>query len=422
MKHYILKQIVAYLDNFKLIKTIKRVDNNTLKIEFENKEIIYLDMTKANAHVYKKEQHDNIKKDFNAPFDVILNKRFTNSKIKKVCLYNDDKIIHFIIENKSAYKIETLFLFFEFTGIYSNVIITDENKVILEALRHVDERSSSRVIKVGQVLQDVPKPDFVFDTNTVEDINRYLYDVYTKKQEQHLNSIKIQKSNQIKKQLKKLKQVLENLEDINFLQNQASMLNEQASNILIDIHNFQGYEKEIRLKQSNDLFRHSKKAKQKAKNQHIEMINIESKISYFEKLNNLILNAQNLDEIEFYYPKKEKNQTKTKKANPYQSFFIDGYKILLGRDERENIYLLENSKASDFWFHLQGQVSSHVIVKNKKKELPQHIIDQAASICAKFSVASGGVYSVDFTQRRNVKIQTGANVLYNPYSTVVVKI
>jgi len=43
-------------------------------------------------------------------------------------------------------------------------------------------------------------------------------------------------------------------------------------------------------------------------------------------------------------------------------------------------------------------------------------------LCAKFSVDYAGVYEVDFTQRRNVKIQSGANVLYNPYTTTVVKI
>ncbi len=101
---------------------------------------------------------------------------------------------------------------------------------------------------------------------------------------------------------------------------------------------------------------------------------------------------------------------------------MDGYKIMLGRDERENIYLLENSKASDFWFHLQGMPSSHVIVSCTKKTLPQNIIEEAAKICARFSIDSGGRFSVDYTQRRNVKIQNKANVLYNPYSTVEVKV
>jgi predicted ribosome quality control (RQC) complex YloA/Tae2 family protein len=95
---------------------------------------------------------------------------------------------------------------------------------------------------------------------------------------------------------------------------------------------------------------------------------------------------------------------------------------MLGTSERENIYLLENSKASDFWFHLKDRPSCHVIVQNTKKTIPDSVINQAGVLCAKFSVESGGAYEVDFTQRRNVKIQSGANVLYNPYSTTVVKI
>ena len=137
---------------------------------------------------------------------------------------------------------------------------------------------------------------------------------------------------------------------------------------------------------------------------------------------NIIQNASSVDEIEFYLPKKDKKQTKTKKANPYQSFFIDGYKIMLGRNERENIYLLEHSRASDFWFHLQEQVSCHIIVVNSKKTIPKHIIEEVAKICVRFSCDSSGTYAVDYTQRRNVKVQSKANVLYNPYSSIVVKI
>jgi len=146
------------------------------------------------------------------------------------------------------------------------------------------------------------------------------------------------------------------------------------------------------------------------------------KVEFYERLENTIKNCTTIDEIEFFMPKKDKNQKQTKKAQPYQSFFIDGYKIMLGRDERENIYLLQNSKASDYWFHLQEQVSSHVIVSNTKKMIPDHIIEEAAKICARFSVSSGGVFTVDFAQRRNVKIQHKANVLYNPYSSVTIKI
>jgi predicted ribosome quality control (RQC) complex YloA/Tae2 family protein len=128
--------------------------------------------------------------------------------------------------------------------------------------------------------------------------------------------------------------------------------------------------------------------------------------------------ASSIDEIEFLLPKKEKNQTRTKKQENYESFFFKGFKILLGKNERENIYLLQNSKASDFWFHLKERPSCHVIVQNSKKTIPQEVIEKAAQLCATFSVDFTGNYLVDYTQRRNVKIQHGANVLYNPYHTI----
>jgi len=82
---------------------------------------------------------------------------------------------------------------------------------------------------------------------------------------------------------------------------------------------------------------------------------------------------------------------------------------------------LQNSKASDFWFHLQEQKSAHLIVLNSKKELPKDVIVKASEILAKFSGVSGSV-TIDYTQRRFVKIQNKANVLYNPYKSITVRV
>ena len=422
MKYYILKQFTQFLNNYTLIKHIKRVDNNTIKIEFNDRNTYYFDLTRGNAAIYKKESNDNIKKDYNAPFDVILNKRFTNSKVDDVYLLNDDKIIRIKVLSRSAYKTQITYLQLEFTGKNTNIIILDENEIILEALRHIDEWSSTRVVKVGLKLAPLDKPDFTFEQNSIDDIDKYLYEVYNTKQRQLLNSVKKEKTTQLKKQIKKIKKILNALDDVDTLEKKAEQYNQEATTILANLYNETGYTKSLNLKKSNDLFKQSKKAKQKAKNQYIEQLNLSQKLEFLDRMVTVVENCKDINEIEFYLPKKDKNQIKTKKANPYQSFFIDGYKIMLGRDERENIYLLQNSKASDFWFHLQGQVSSHVIVSNTKKTLPEYIILEAAKICARFSTSSGGVYTVDFTQRRNVKIQTRANVLYNPYNSVTVKI
>uniref|UniRef100_UPI0040479D04 NFACT RNA binding domain-containing protein n=1 Tax=Aliarcobacter sp. TaxID=2321116 RepID=UPI0040479D04 len=442
MKYFLLKQIVEYLSvNTQNIKYIKRIDNNIIIIEFNNKNILYFDMSKGNSTIFKSRRNISSKKDFNAPFDVVLQKRFFNSKIENVELYNDDKIINIKVNSSSSYKKLTTILQLEFTGKHTNIIILDEDRVILEALRHVDEFSSSRVVKVGIKLDEVPKQSFIPKMELVENIEEYLYELYEEKEKQNLENTKKQKISQIDKKAKKLKKTIDSLPKKEELEIESNMFYEKANLILSNLHNIKPYQKSLKVynyegieveidleekasasRYSNELFKKAKRAKQKALNISMEKDNLDEKLSFMLRLINNIQNAQSLEECEFLSPKKEKNQIKTKKAQTYESFFFEGFKIMLGTSERENIYLLQNSKASDFWFHLKDRPSCHVIVQNTKKTIPESVITQAATLCAKFSADFGGTYEVDFTQRRNVKIQSGANVLYNPYSTVVVKI
>ena len=442
MKYFLLKQIVEYLlANAQNIKFIKRIDNNLIIIEFNNKNIIYIDVSKGNSTIFKCEKLLSSKKEFNAPFDVALQKRFNNSKIENIELYNDDKIINIKVNSSSSYKKLTTILQLEFTGKHTNIIILDENRIIIEALRHVDEFSSSRVVKVGIKLDEVPKQTFIPKIDEVSDIEKYLYEIYEEKEKQNLENIKKQKISQIDKKAKKLKKTIESLPKKEELEEESNKLYEKANLILSNLHNIKPYQKSLRVynyegdeveidleekssasKYSNDLFKKAKRAKQKASNISLEKDNLDEKLDFLLRLMNNINNTSSMEECEFLSPKKEKNQIKTKKAQTYESFYFEGYKIMLGTSERENIYLLENSKASDFWFHLKDRPSCHVIVQNSKKVIPDSVINQAAVLCAKFSVDFGGTYEVDFTQRRNVKIQSGANVLYNPYTTTIIKI
>ena len=442
MKYFLLKQIVQYLSvNTQNIKFIKRIDNNIIIIEFNNKNVIYIDISKGNSTIFKCKNSLSSKKDFNAPFDVALQKRFNNSKIENIELYNEDKIINIRVNSSSSYKKLTTILQLEFTGKHTNAIILDENRIIIEALRHVDEFSSSRVVKVGIKLDEIPKQTFIPKIDEVADIEEYLYEIYEEKEKQSLENIKKQKISQIDKKAKKLKKTIDSLPKKEELEIESNMFYEKANLILSNLHNikpyqkilkvynYQGIEVEIDLeekasasKYSNDLFKKAKRAKQKASNISLEKDNLDEKLEFLLRLMNNINSAISIEECEFLSPKKERNQIKTKKAQTYESFYFEGYKIMLGTSERENIYLLENSKASDFWFHLKDRPSCHVIVQNTKKEIPLSVISQAAILCAKFSVDFGGNYEVDYTQRRNVKIQSGANVLYNPYTTTIIKI
>ncbi|XOB62538.1 NFACT RNA binding domain-containing protein [Campylobacterota bacterium DY0563] len=442
MKYYLLKEVVAYLcQNTQKIKFVKRIDNNTIIIEFNNKNYLYFDMTKGKSLIYKRDELLKAKKDFNAPFDVILQKRFNNSIVEDIQLYNDDKVINIKVNSSSSYKRLTTVLQLEFTGKHTNIIILDENRIVLEALRHIDEFASSRVVKVGVELDEIPKTNIVFKEEKVEDIEKTLYKIYEDLEKRDLENYRKQKISQVSKKLKKIEKLVSTLPLKENLEKESEQLYTNGNLILNNLYNIKPYQKslvtydfsgnevEIILdtkmpasKYANELFKKAKRLKQKAINIKIEKGNLEEKISFLKRMILNLEKAVSIDEIEFLYPKKQKNQTKTKKSQNYESFFFEGYKIMLGTSERENIYLLQKAKASDFWFHLKDRPSSHLIVQNSKKTLPDSVIEKAAQICAQFSTDFAGTYEVDYTQRRNVKIQNGANVLYNPYTTIVVKI
>ena len=129
--------------------------------------------------------------------------------------------------------------------------------------------------------------------------------------------------------------------------------------------------------------------------------------------------AKDTSKIELLFPKKVQNK-KLKVNDSIETFYMEGYKVQLGKNEKGNIELLQNARARDVWLHLKDQPSTHVIITTDKQNLPQHIIDGAARLCVDFTTSQKDKFLVDYTPRREVTIQSGANVLYNKYKTVEV--
>ena len=115
MKLSHLKQIATYLENFTKISAIYRVNDTTIKISFDKNDDIYFDMQRSNSKIFRCQAYSRSKV-YNAPFDVLLAKRFTRSNILGVELLNSDKILRFKTSVASAYKEEITYLQFEFTG------------------------------------------------------------------------------------------------------------------------------------------------------------------------------------------------------------------------------------------------------------------------------------------------------------------
>lgn len=436
MKLSHLKQIVEYLKQFKKIAAIHRVSDTIIKIAFDRDDELYFNMTRSNSSIFKCAEYPRSKV-YNAPFDVILAKRFNRANILEVELLNDDKIIRFKTAIASAYKEEITYLQFEFTGKYTNIIVLDEENIVLEALRHIDLFSSFREVRVGQKLLEIPNAPYEAKEYPIGNVEEFLHAVYENEQAQKLASLKKQKVSFLSKKLRKLEKLYAKLESQELLEQEANEYEHLGNLVLynaqkiqpyatkLSLEDYDGTIKEVVLEKqfanafmvSESFFLKSKKAKQRAKHLHIEEESLRSKIEHTKLFINTVEEAKDTAKIELLFPKQIQNK-KIKKDESIEIFWIEGYKVQLGKNEKGNIKLLESAKARDIWLHLKDRPSTHVIIATDKQNLPERIIQAAARLCVDFSTTSKDRFLVDFTPRREVSIQNGANVLYNKYQTI----
>lgn len=436
MKLSHLKQIVTYLQKFTKISAIYRVSDTTIKVVFEREDELYFEMQRSNSKIFKCASFERSKV-YNAPFDVLLAKRFNRSNILNISLVNGDKILRFETSVSSAYKEEKSFLQFEFTGKYTNVIILDENEIVLEALRHVDLFSSFREVRVGQKLLNAPVAPYEAKEYPLEDVEAFLYDEYEVEMQEKLSSLKKQKIALLEKKLKKLQELYDALDDEEELENQAAEYSHFGNLLLANMHTLKPYQmvvevddydgKKVKIElhkefssvamMANSLFSRSKKAKQRAAYLHIERESLLSKIEHMKLFIHTVEEAKDVAKIQLLFPKNIQAK-KVKTNDSIETFWIEGYKVSLGKNEKGNIELLQNAKAKDIWLHMKERPSAHVIITTDKQNVPERVIKGAARLCVDFTMFEKDRYLVDYTPRREVNVQERANVLYNKYKTI----
>ena len=103
-------------------------------------------------------------------------------------------------------------------------------------------------------------------------------------------------------------------------------------------------------------------------------------------------------------------QNKEAKFNPLK-YVIDGYTILVGRNNKENDYLTcKFARKNDIWFHTKDTHGSHVILKtNDETIIPEEILFEAAKLAVKHSKAKNSSHTpVDYCRVSNVKKPNGS--------------
>lgn len=103
-------------------------------------------------------------------------------------------------------------------------------------------------------------------------------------------------------------------------------------------------------------------------------------------------------------------QKPPKTLPPMEFISSDGYKILVGRNNKENDKLtLKTAAKSDVWLHTKNIPGSHVIIVADGKEVPVKTIEEAAIIAAYHSKGrSSSQVPVDYVPVKFVKKPQGA--------------
>lgn len=432
-----LKNIARLFKEYQEITHIRRIEDNFFYIKLDG-EGFYFDLSKQKNQIFLAPEILS-KKVYQAPFDILLQKLCTHAKLKDCSIDGNNRILIFSCVQNNAYKSFAFFLHFEFTGKHTNAIITDQNHKILEALRHINPSKSSREIKVGQILEPLFQreghfPDLPYDKNSLFEQLRQNYAQMLEKQ---LTSKKQTLLGQLTKKSTKLKDLLSTLPEKSTLLETAKKLSDEATLLLANLHKIPPYATEITLQDFcqnpititiekpyaspqdlvNARFSQSKKITQKAKGIAIQRQNLEDKIRFLEREIDFITHTNALENLLILKPQKQNK----KKEHKFESFFIQNFKISLGKNQAENQELLETARANDIWLHIRDIPSSHMIIHCGKTKVPPHVIKKAGEILVGLDCVGKGNFEVDYTLRKFVKIKERANVVYAKHQTLSYK-
>ena len=114
------------------------------------------------------------------------------------------------------------------------------------------------------------------------------------------------------------------------------------------------------------------------------------------------------------------DRRKQEESTPYRSFTSGPWRILMGRNDRENDWLVTRmAKKDDVWLHVKQIPGSHVIIRNpeRRDQIPMSVLLSAAKLAAHFSKARNSTHvPVDYTSSRYVIRPRGTPAGYVTYS------
>lgn len=434
-----LYDISRLFSTYKLISYIGRVSDNVILMRLDT--INYnIDLNKNSPCVYIT---NNItkEKNYNAPFDIALQKYVNKATLNSCVLNKMNKILIFELISKNKYKELQITLYIEFITRQTNMIIVENTQPkklqnldsknaqnIISALRFYE--NDNRVIMPNAPFTPLKQPHFtkILSDNDIESTKLKLLQNYTELENKCVESKRKILTHNIESKITKLDRILKSLPNVTDLQHEIEQNLYIANYILSNLDSIPKYADNIQIKNKNydipvtakpslasdKLFKNAKKLKQKLQNLNIQKENLESKVTFLHNELAFIQNA-NLNELNILqqnlYPKKNMSKKETKKY--YESFYINGIRVSVGRNASENIRLLKDSKADFIWLHILNMPSSHMIIHANKVD--SNTLELAGRLLARLNGKMGKIV-IDYTKRKFVKVTNGSNVIYSKES------
>ncbi|PAF44623.1 DUF814 domain-containing protein [Helicobacter sp. 11S02629-2] len=418
MKLQDLKDVATLFKSKPKLNHIGRIKDNLVALRMD-KDFYYLDL--QSGDIFETRELTSIKT-YSSPFDMALSKFASSSKILDCTLDGLNKILFLDLEVKNAYKVFNSRLVINLIPRSTNLILLVDSKVV--AALHYKE---DIILKMPYI--PTPQPSFtktLKETTNLEAVQKSLKQRYIDLQEDLVRQKQASFKAAISKQIATLQSVLDSLlsdEDLqakvrlnytlaNFVLSNLSLIPPYATKLTMDkkVYKIKAFPSSTEL--ANSLFSEAKKLKRKLKNISLQRANLESKIVLLKEKLSLTENTNMLELLE--HTQKSKSQDSKKE----RCFFYKDIKISVGKSQAENAKLLKDAKAKYIWMHLKDRPSSHMILHTSK--IDSTLLEYAGELLCRLNGLESGKFLVDYTYRRDLKVQSNAFVTYNKYSSVYI--
>lgn len=381
-------------------------------------------------------------------FCMLLRKYLENARITHVEQPEFERILEFYFEtyNEISEKIY-LCLAVELMGKYSNVILYNyDTNIIIGCAHNVGaEKSREREMSGGlPYVYPSGRPNTWYvnknslsekceDINSVID-NYYSEYIYNDKINRLRSNCRQFVSNQLKKDRNSLKKMQSRLDK----EKSFDKYRLYGDLIMANLYNLKDYQKSVNVydyengkeialeldetktlkENANNFYKLYNKSKTSILKLSKLSQDLQTQIDYYEQILYSIEIAESFEdfmEIQSELEPERKSKTSSKMSVEPLEFDIDGCKVFVGRNNRQNDYIVSKlSRDDDLWFHTKDCAGSHVLLRCQ--EPTDKLIFECAKLAKEYSKGKdSSKVGVIYTRRKFLKKPPKANLGYVTY-------